>query len=285
MKRILAFSIAVGLLAAACAKDGTEGGGPSGPGGAVPTPTGASPEPSAGSLVYEVWFHYGESLFVTERTGAATPQTGTAAVSSLLQGPSEAERAAGVETQVPDGTELLGLSIENGIATVDLSDEYASGGGSATMFMRLAQVVYTLTQFPTVEALEFAIDGEPVTVFSSEGIALDGPQTRRDYRDLLPPVLVERPRIGERATNPVRISGTANVFEATVSIRILDEDGDAIADTFTTATCGTGCRGTYSEDVAYTVDHEQPGIVMVFESSAENGEPLFPVEIPVTLTP
>jgi hypothetical protein len=151
--------------------------------------------------------------------------------------------------------------------------------------MRLAQVVYTLTQFPTVDGVDFAIDGEPVTVFSSEGIGLDHPQTRKDYRDLLPPILVEHPLIGEWVPSPVTVSGTANVFEATVSIRILDESGGVIVETFTTATCGTGCRGTYTEDVPYDVDREQAGTVIVYESSAENGEPLFPIEIPVTLTP
>ncbi len=283
MKRSFARAIVIGLVATGCAEGGAGGGGAS-PTPASPTET-TSPQPTGGSVSYEVWFHYGEGLFVTERTQEATEAVGTAALTALLLGPSEAERAAGVGTQIAHETKLLGLSIEDGIATVDLSGEYASGGGSATMFMRLAQVVYTLTQFPTVDGVEFAIDGEPVTVFSSEGIGLDHPQTRKDYRDLLPPILVERPLIGERVPNPVTVSGTANVFEATVSIRILDESGDVVTDTFTTATCGTGCRGRYSEDVAYDVDHEQPGTVVVYESSAENGEPLFPIEIPVTLTP
>ena len=53
------------------------------------------------------------------------------------------------------------------------------------MQMRLAQVVYTLTQFPTVSAVRFSLDGAPVDVFSSEGIVLDHPVGRTDYEDLL----------------------------------------------------------------------------------------------------
>jgi Immunoglobulin-like domain of bacterial spore germination len=117
---------------------------------------------------------------------------------------------------------------------------------------------------------------------------------------LLPaePEVEETPSEGERAaievlsptpdalaTSPVTVSGTANVFEANVRIRILDENGEILADTFTTATCGTGCRGDYRKRVRFSVDHEQPGLVQVFEESAENGEPINMVEIPVVLVP
>ena len=86
-------------------------------------------------------------------------------------------------------------------------------------------------------------------------------------------------------TSPVTISGTADVFEATVSVRILNSAGDEIARTFTTATCGTGCRGDYSVPVRYAVTHEEPGTIEVFETSMENGQPLHVQLIPVTLAP
>ncbi len=53
--------------------------------------------------------------------------------------------------------------------------------GSASATIRLGQVVYTLTQFPTVTSVLFQIDGRTVTVFGSEGIVLDGPVARADY--------------------------------------------------------------------------------------------------------
>ena len=55
------------------------------------------------------------------------------------------------------------------------------------MEARLGQVVYTLTQFPTVQKVRFELDGRPVNVFSSEGIVLDHPVGRSDYQDLSPP--------------------------------------------------------------------------------------------------
>jgi hypothetical protein len=298
MKRILVLSTALTLLATACADRGAGSLGPIGAGNPSPTEAPSpvapsqppsqspSPRPADETMTYEVWFAYGPgpSLFVTERTEPFDPAIGGAALDALFAGPSEPERAAGVSSAIPQGTRLLGLSIEGGLATADLSAGYESGGGSASMLMRLAQLTYTLTQFDTVSEVLFTLEGQPVgEFFSDEGIVIEHPMTRRDFADYLAPIVVQAPVVGQRTTSPITVSGTANVFEATVSISVFDAEGNEIARTFTTATCGTGCRGDYSEAVRYEVDRTQPGTVRVYESSAEDGEPINIVEIPVTL--
>jgi len=180
---------------------------------------------------------------------------------------------------------LLDLTIDGGIATVDLSGEYASGGGSAGMFGRLAQVVYTLTQFSTVDKVNFELDGEPVTTFSSEGIILDHAQRRADYRDQLPAIFVDRPAWGAALGNPGTVSGLANVFEATFKVQLLDAKGGLIADRQVMATCGTGCWGTFKVQVAYEVSKAQWGTLRVFDLSARDGSPENVTEYPVWLTP
>jgi hypothetical protein len=134
---------------------------------------------------FDVWFARGEQLVSEPRTHAATPRVATSAIDALLAGPTPAERASGDGTAIPEGTRLLGVSIKDGVANVDLTSEYQSGGGSLSMQVRLGQVVYTLTQFPTVKSVRFALDGTPVNVFSSEGIVLDHPVGRSDYKDLV----------------------------------------------------------------------------------------------------
>jgi germination protein M len=299
MKRILVLLGTLALAATACADGGPRTLGPVGealspttgtsstPPVPAPSPGGTpSPEPTDDVMRYEVWFVFGEGpwLFVTERTEPRDPAVGTAALRALFAGPTDAEAAAGVASAVPPGTELLSLSIEDGLATADLSSGFESGGGSTSMLLRLAQLTYTITQFPTVDAVTFTLDGEPLgDGFSGEGIVVDDPLTRRDFEDLLPAILVRTPVVGQGVTSPITVTGTANVFEATVSISVLDAGGREIARTFTTATCGTGCRGEYAEAVRYTVDHTQPGIVRVYESSAQDGQPINVVEVPVTL--
>jgi germination protein M len=283
----------VGFVAASCGTgSGAQAVGPVPTGSAGGSSTDTLVDTGAGStttaenpIALQVWFHRGEQLFVATRTVEPTPRIGTAAVDALLAGPTDAERLEGIQTQVPDGTELLGLSIENGIATVDLTSEFESGGGSASMSMRLAQVVFTLTQFPSVKGVQFSLDGEPIDVLGGEGIVIDHPLTRKDYADLLPAILVERPHMGESVPNPVTISGTANVFEANVTVIVLDAHGKEIARTFTTATCGSGCRGKFSVTVPYKVAHDQDGTIVVQDDDAAGtGHPPHVVEIPVHLS-
>jgi hypothetical protein len=250
----------------------------------VPPPDGG--EAAKGAVTYQVWFTKGESLHVAKRTEAATRRIGTAALEALLEGPESFEAETGLGTAIPQGTQLLGLQIENAIAFVDLTSEFESGGGSFSMFLRLAQVVCTLDQFPTVKGVLFKLDGEPVDIFSGEGLILDKPVGCSDYEEFLPVILVTSPTAGERIGNPVTVTGSANVFEANVTVRILDEDGDEIARTFTTATCGSGCRGDFSVAVKYKVDHEQPGTIVVQDDDAAGtGTPPHQVRIPVILTP
>jgi hypothetical protein len=185
---------AVGFVAAACGSAHAVSLGPA----PQPTPTTA---PAAGTatgsttskagtgttatpIAFEVWFARGETLLPERRTHAATPRIATAAIEALLAGPSDVEQASGIGTAIPVGTRLLGVTIDRGVATVDLTSEYQSGGGSLSMQVRLGQVVYTLTQFPTVKAVRFELDGRPVNVFSSEGIVLDHPVGRSDYAGL-----------------------------------------------------------------------------------------------------
>jgi germination protein M len=299
---VLAASL--GFLASSCGSNGDAT--PAGPvpsvgtstGGTteeVPTPstqttetgeTGTETEPPASTVTYQVWFANDEGLFVSYRTSPATPRVGTAALEALLDGPDSFEEGYGLRTSIPDGTQLLGLSIDDGIASVDLTSEFETGGGSASMQTRLAQVVYTIAQFPTVEGVVFSLDGEPIDVLGGEGVIIDHPLTRRDFAELLPAILVLSPALTQEVESPVLIRGSANVFEANVSIQILDENDKVLAETFTTATCGSGCRGTFRIQVPFEVDHAQEGTIVVHDDDAA-GTGVFPheVRIPVRLVP
>jgi hypothetical protein len=100
-----------------------------------------------------------------------------------------------------------------------------------------------------------------------------------------PAIVVRTPASGDELRSPITVSGTANVFEATVAIRLLDADEQELAATFTTATCGSGCRGSFAADVSFFVDERVNGTLVVFEPSAEDGSPLHAVTVPVVLVP
>ena len=144
--------------------------------------------------------------------------------------------------------------------------------------MRAAQIVYTLTQFPEVETVRVLVNGEPYE-------AAPEPADRHDFIDLAPPIVVNRPYPNEPISSPVKVSGSANVFEANVMIRVLDRNGKQLVETFTTATCGSGCRGEFSDSLSFKVGEEQVGRVEVFWESAEDGSPQDIVSLPVSLVP
>jgi hypothetical protein len=231
------------------------------------------------------------------RTVPASEGTATAeaAMKALLAGPSAKERAARPQllSVIPGGTRLLGLQIKRGLATVDLSTEFASLGpddawdqGSFELRGRLAQVVYTLTQFPTVDRVSFKLDGHPVKVFSSDKIALDKPVTRATYRDrFLPLIFVDGPAWGAALPNPGRVTGLANVFEAQFRVALLDAKGKVLADRPAKASCGTGCWGTFDVSLRYDVPRAQWGTLRVWVISEFSGRPASVREYPVYLRP
>jgi spore germination protein GerM len=226
-----------------------------------------------------------EGLVPTLREVPETTGVARAAMEALLESGPITDAYQRITTAIPSGTRLLGLSIKDGIATVDLSREFESGGGSASAFYRLGQVTYTLTQFGTVHAVLFQVEGRTVTTFGSEGIVLDGPQTRADFYDQLPEIFVDRPAYGAAIGNPARVTGNSNVFEATSRIAILDGTGKSLVDKMMMATCGSGCRGTFDVTLQYDVSKAQWGTLRVYYGSAKDGSPQGIRDYPVWLTP
>ncbi len=262
-----------------------------------PTPTGtvASPSASAASpaetkTLVRVYFYLGgepgsDGLVPVERSVSADGAI-AGAVTALLAGPTTAEAGdRTITSAIPGGTRLLGLAVADGVAAIDLSREYESGGGSLSMFVRLGQVVFTLTQFPEIQAVLFKIEGQAVTVFSGEGIALGRPQTRADSEGVLPAIFVDVPAYGGALGNPGRISGTADVFEAQFRVTLLDAGGTTVADVPAEASCGTGCRGAFDVTIPYSVNMAQTGTLRVWDGSMKDGRPINVREYPVGLVP
>ncbi len=143
------------------------------------------------------------------------------ALVELLAGPTSDERAAGLGSEIPGGTELLAVALAEGLATVDLSADFESGGGSLSMTARVAQVVFTATQFDNVDQVLFMMEGSAIDFLGGEGIVLDGPQTRSTVeRSLTGGVIVATPAPGDVVSSPFTVTGEGDVFEADFPIEI-----------------------------------------------------------------
>jgi hypothetical protein len=213
----------------------------------------------------------GLALVPVPRTVARVPAIAGATLRALLAGPLQAERDAGLVTAIPASVILLGLTIQGGSATVDLSTEFGGAGAQAELQARVAQVLYTLTQFSTVKRVDFMIDGASVAVPDGDGVSLSRPVSRDDYVSLLPWVFVDSPRWGETVSSPVRVIGKANAFEAVLQLELRDAGGATLVKKTAMATCGSGCWGDFDEVLRYHVDHAQNGQLVVYTLSARDG--------------
>lgn len=271
---------------------------PAGSGSPSPSPS-ASPTPPptprptpVPTTIVRAYFYLGSftgnaGLAPVLREVPETKAVARAAMRALLAGTNAAEQAAtpALYTTIPAGTRLLGVSITDRVATVNLSGAFETGGGSASVLGRLAQVVYTLTQFSTVDAVRFQIEGQPVSVFSGEGVVLDHPVGRADFLGQLPAIFVDRPAWGASLGNPGHVSGIANVFEATFQVELLNAAGKVLAEKTVMASCGTGCWGTFTTSLSYAVAKAQYGTLRVFDRSARDGTPENVTGYRVWLTP
>lgn len=209
-----------------------------------------------------------------------------AAMRELLAGPTDDEEDAGLTTALPEETELIGVSLESEtkVATVDLSQDFAQFEGEDEddiLRARLAQVVYTLTQYPTIETVGFAIAGEPVDTLGD--VALDEPVGRADVEEVTPLIFVEAPAPGDTVSSPIRVWGTANTFEATFIVAVHDANDELVAQEVVTATSGSGTRGTFDVEIDVGSFRAGEGTVTAYEISARDGGKVNVVEIPVVI--
>lgn len=85
-----------------------------------------------------------------------SPLTNT--LRALLQGPLDSEKAMSL---IPERTRVLGVTVRNGIAAINLSEEFEYNAVGVDGYRaQLMQIVYTATEFATVESVQFLIEGQ-----------------------------------------------------------------------------------------------------------------------------
>jgi Sporulation and spore germination/Immunoglobulin-like domain of bacterial spore germination len=245
-------------------------------------PAGASAG-SADATRVAVYLVRGERVAPLRRTLPRTAAVLRGALDALLRGPTVAERRAGYTSAIPVGAVLRGVALTGGVATIDLTGRYAAGGGSLSMLLRVAQIVHTATQFPTVRRVAFRIDGKPVAAISGEGVVVSPPVSRAIFEGQAPAILVEQPLPGDHVSSPILVRGTANVFEARLDLDLVTATGRLLTHRTLTASAGTGTRGRFQAQITLAA---RPGriILVAYTHSAKNGARTNTVRIPLTLT-
>ena len=123
----------------------------------------------------KVAFLQGEQIVYVDRNGSSL----AAAIGSLLAGPTTAEKKTEITTQIPSGTTLRGVSVQNRVATIDFSDRIAVGKRAESLSARITQIVLTATRFRNVRFVRVQVKGgTPLGLFP--GFVTRHPLTARD---------------------------------------------------------------------------------------------------------
>lgn len=100
----------------------------------------------------------------------------------LLQGPNEEEAQAQYDTAIPATTELLSASTlaGPGVLTVDLSSDFEELDTQA-LIQAISQIVYTASEWESVESVQIEIDGQRLSAPTPDGNATTQPVRIYDY--------------------------------------------------------------------------------------------------------
>lgn len=194
-----------------------------------------------------------------------------AAVEAMVAGADDPDYT----TSWDPGTEVLGVTEEAGLITVDLSEDARTANiGSEGAALMIQQLVWTVTDTADDDGAGVAltIAGEPAGELWG-AVSWDGPVTREDAVDVRVLVQIDEPAEGATVTSPVTVSGEAAVFEANLPWTVLDSSGAEVQSGFTMTAEGQ-TFAPYSFDVEL-----EPGTwtIVITEddpSDGEAGEPM-----------
>lgn len=221
--------------------------------------------------------------FTSSATGVAT-----SAVTELLAG---MPRYLGTARPFPPGTHLLGLGIDAGTATVNLSRQ-ALGGASGDGYAVQA-LVWTVTQVPRVKRVVVEVEGRSTGTLDGRpldrllGVGVGGRQLVRDRAARMAPILLAEP--APRGAVPggrVVAKGQARTAGGAVGLRLRDQSGRVVSQGYAALPSDAGRWGTFSGALTF-VPPLQPQLwtVEAFETDPADASVTYSVAVQVWVGP
>ncbi|MDJ0304920.1 Gmad2 immunoglobulin-like domain-containing protein [Dehalobacter sp.] len=253
--------------------------------GPTPEPS-PEPEPPAVETMKAAVYYLKDSnneMYLVREVHEIPKSTGVAraALEELING---TPVTTGAFKVLPADTKILEVNIKNGLATIDFSEEvlHANVGASGET-LGIASIVNTLTEFPTIKKVQFTVNGKAENGMDWWGhVGLYNQPFARDLSSVYEPAIwVTAPVDGQTIASPLKITGNARVFEAVVSYRLRDVQGNILAEGNTMAAAGAPGRGDFEASLTFTPSAAGSGQLEVFEASMKDGSDLNKVIIPV----
>lgn len=96
------------------------------------------------------------------------------AINSLILGPKPAEKEKGVYSEIPGGTQLIGVTEKPDRVIINLSSAFSAGGGTESVYKRLFQLIKTAKR-NTEKPVYLYINGQQADVIGGDGIMINQP--------------------------------------------------------------------------------------------------------------
>jgi hypothetical protein len=139
---------------------------------------------SSGPVVSSMFLVRGTSLQAVQRRTAA-PGDLRQVLLQLADGPSSTEARGGLRTALaPQPISVLRRS-DSGVLTLGVGRQFTAVTGGDQL-LAVAQVVWTVCQFPWVQGVRFVTGGQELEVPTDRGL-VQRAVTRNDYRTVAPP--------------------------------------------------------------------------------------------------
>jgi spore germination protein GerM len=154
-----------------------------------PTPPGIQqPRPTVNVQPQAYWLQ-GEGTLVPQKIAIQSGATPELALKEAFRQLLDRPRDAKLNTAIPAGTRLLSLKVTEQGIYVDLSKEFAQGGGSTIMTHRVAQAIYTATSLNPEAKVYLSVEGQALDEehpLGGEGLIISQPTTRQKFTEDFP---------------------------------------------------------------------------------------------------
>lgn len=104
------------------------------------------------------------------------------ALEALFNAPTAKEANQGLRSLIPLDTKLRSAWVKDGVAFISVSEEFQFNQyGIEGALAQLAQIVFTVSEFPTVKSVQFLIEGKKKDYLGAEGVWIGSPLSRNSF--------------------------------------------------------------------------------------------------------
>lgn len=145
-----------------------------------------APGPTPGDLVAVTMYLVSDETLVRVTRDLPDAADLETILESLLAGVTEPEERSNLRSSIPAGTEMIDLELDQNVARIDLSNEFAAVGGEEET-LAVAQIVLTATSVDGIDLVAFQLEGVPTDAPVANGALSIEPVEASDYASLVSP--------------------------------------------------------------------------------------------------